>query len=219
MTPRLRVVNLGLPKSGTTTLGRALGRAGLKTVDNRVHHDMTEKEEINGLFVGHLMYTDYYTSGDPLAQLEEFDAFGEISVLQDGNSCWPQMDFGLIEAIRTHHPGVKFVASWRDAAKLAESMKNWKNMVARLKRNVVPGLPTGFGRPEGQRIRWIEAHYAFLDRIFAGDPTYLRLDMAAPDAPAQLGRHIGRDIPWWGQANRNRKAGVAGDDAEPTDAA
>ena len=203
MSDRLRVINLGLPKSGTTTLAKALARAGLRTVDHRVHAKLTDVTEIEGAFVGHLIYEGYYGSGDPLERLHEFDAFGEISVMHDGNPAWPQMDFGVLEAIRHHHPGVRFVASYRDPAALSQSMLNWNNLVQRIKRNPLPGLPVGYGRDTGQRTRWIDAHYAFLDRIFAGDPTFLRLDVAAPDAAAQLAAHIGRDIPWWGQANVN----------------
>ena len=206
MSHRLRVVNLGLPKSGTTTLGKALHRSGLHTVDHRLHATLTKRPDLEGRFTGHVMYEGYYRTGDPLAEFDEFDGFGEISVLHDGNPAYPQMDAGVIEAIARHHPGVKFVATWRDPVALGTSMANWNNMVARLKRNAVPGMPVGYGGEAGERQRWIEAHYKFLDLIFRGDPVYMRLDVADEAAQENLGTHIGRTIKWWGVANSNRAA-------------
>lgn len=203
---RLRVVNLGLPKSGTTTVGQALASSGLNTVDHRVHAHLTKNPEIAGLYVANLMYESYFALGDPLAELEEFDAFGEISVLRGGKPAYPQTDPGLIEAIARNHPGVRFVASWRDPKALSNSMVKWNNLVPRLTRNNVPGLPAGYGAEEHERIMWIEAHYNFLDAIFGGDEIYTRIDVADDDAPKVLGAHIGREIGWWGTANRNPDA-------------
>ena len=39
---RLRVINLGLPKSGTTTLARALRKAGLHVADHRIKPVQTD---------------------------------------------------------------------------------------------------------------------------------------------------------------------------------
>ncbi len=209
---RLRVVNLGLPKSGTTTLGQALTESGLHTVDHRLHKHLTRKPELTGQFVAHVMYEDFFRCGDPLARLDEFDGFGEISALHDGNPAYPQMDPKMIEAIARHHPGVRFVATWRDPAALSRSMVKWNNLVRRLKRNSVPGLPVGYGGEEHERLAWIEGHYEFLDTLFGGDDMYLRLDVADPDVRQDLGRHIGRRIAWWGTANEN-PAADDGDDA------
>ncbi|WP_375173453.1 hypothetical protein [Pseudooceanicola sp.] len=203
---RLRVVNLGLPKSGTTTLGKALSESGLHTVDHRLHGKLTAKPELKGLFTAHVMYEDFFRCGDPLARLEEFDGFGEISALHDGNPAYPQMDAKVIEAIARHHPGVRFVASWRDPAALSASMVKWNNLVKRLERNSLPGLPVGYGGKEHERLAWIEGHYAFLDRFFGGDDIYLRLNVADPEAAELLGGHIGHPISWWGTANANTKA-------------
>ena len=125
---RLRVINLGLPKTGTTTLSRALRRAGLHVADWRIHDRQTGRDDIRGKLVGQIMYHDYFASGDPLARLDEFDAVTEMNALRPDNNFWPQTDFGLIDALERHHPGVRFVLSRRDPEATARSMMNWGNL-------------------------------------------------------------------------------------------
>lgn len=205
MSSRLRVINLGLPKSGTTTLGHALKVSGLKTADYRIRPHQTDDTKLHRQFVGHLMYQGYFHTGDPLAQMEDFDCFTEINVLRGDLSLWPQMDFGLIDAIRRHHPGARFLASWRDPRAISDSMVRWSNLgTERLPNGQIPGLPAGFGETTAERTRWIEAHYAHLDAIFAGDPAYLRFDIADPCAPDLIGAHLGRPLSWWGRRNADK---------------
>ncbi|HSG56898.1 MAG TPA: hypothetical protein VLA45_15725, partial [Paracoccaceae bacterium] len=147
----------------------------------------------------------YFETGDPLAHLDMFDAFSEISSLRDGLSLWPQMDFGLLRAIRAHHPGVRFVASRRDAFALSQSMLAWTDMgMARIPRADIPGLPQGYGATSKERMQWIEAHYANLRQVFAGDDVFMDYDVTDTEAAAKISAHIGRDLPWWGRLNASR---------------
>ena len=100
MSQRLRVINLGLPKSGTTTLARALRRSNLHVADHRIQPQQTAREDLHEVFVGDLLYRGLYHADDPLADLDEFDALSEISALRERHPIWPQTDWGLIEAIR-----------------------------------------------------------------------------------------------------------------------
>jgi hypothetical protein len=205
MSERQRIINLGLPKSGTTTLAHALRVSGLRIADFRIRKRQTPDTALHGAFVGQLLYQNYFETGDPLHGLDRFDGFSEVSTLRAGVSFWPQMDFGLIEAIREHHPGAVFLATWRQPERLSNSMLRWSNLgTERLPEGQVPGLPAPFGdRPE-HRMQWICAHYAHLERIFAGDPRFLMLDVGARNAARTLGQFLDRKIPWWGKANRNR---------------
>ncbi|MDF1855604.1 sulfotransferase [Pseudooceanicola sp.] len=201
---RLRVINLGLPKSGTTTLATALNKAGMKVADHKIRPAQTDNPALQRQFVGDVLYRGYFRTGDPLAELEAFDAITESSYLTHGGSAWPQMDFGLIEAIRAHHPGAKFVATQRRAKFLSRSMLSWTNMNTRLERADIPGLPHGYGNTTMERVTWIKAHYAHLRRLFRGRPEeFLLLDVAAEDAREQLSAFLGREIDWWGRANAN----------------
>lgn len=205
MSDRQRIINLGLPKSGTTTLAHALRVSGLRIADYRIRRRQTPDRALHNAFVGELMYHAYFSSGDPLQGLDLFDGFSEVSALREGVSFWPQMDFGLIEAIRTHHPGARFIATWRSPEALSNSMMRWSNLgTERLPDGHVPGLPAGYGATPEQRVLWICAHYAHLERLFAGSPDFLLLNVGARDAAKTLGQFLGRDIPWWGKANRNK---------------
>lgn len=201
---RLRVINLGLPKSGTTTLGEALKRAGLNVADHRLRRQETGEEDRKRRFVGDLLYEGYFRTGDPLAELEEFDAIAECSYLTGPRSVWPQMDFGLIEAIRSHHEGARFVATRRGTKAMARSMLAWSNMNDRLQRAQIPGLPYGYGETTLERSTWIKAHYAHLRRIFGPrSKQFLLLDVSGDGARERLSDFLGMELPWWGRANQN----------------
>lgn len=206
----LHVVNLGLPKTGTTTLARALRRAGLHTVDHRVRPELTKSENLHNAYVADLLYRGLYEAGDPAAYLSEFQAISEMSVLREGRSLWPQMDFAIIDALRRAHPQLKFLATWRDPFATSQSMLAWSNLgTSRIPQADIPGLPAGFGDTTSERTRWINSHYAHLDTIFAGSERYLRVDITAPDAPNKIAAFLGRKLPWWGHLNRNPENVVA----------
>lgn len=204
------VINLGLPKSGTTTLARALRRAGLHTADFRIRDGQTKDPALAGEFVADLLYRGYYRTGDPLEYLQDFRALSEISMLRGTRSIWPQTDWALLDAIATRHPDARFLASRRDAIAMSDSMLRWSNLgTERLPRSIIPGLPAGYGVTTAERVRWIEGHHAALARFFKGSDRFLDYDTAAPDAAAQISAFLGLKLPWWGRANANTPQEIA----------
>jgi hypothetical protein len=206
----LHVVNLGLPKTGTTSLARALKIAGYRVADHRIRPRQTASPALRDAFVADLLYQGYFHSGDPAESFEDFTALTEISCLRKGKSLWPQMDFAIIDAIRRYHPDVRFLSSRRDSWEVSRSMLAWSDLgVARLPAAAIPGLPAGYGETTRERIQWIEGHYAHLQAIFAGDPAYLEYDVGDVGAQDAVSAHLGRPLPWWGLANANpdHKAG------------
>ncbi len=202
MSPPTRIISLSLPKSGTTTLAQALRRAGLQVADWRIRRHETTNIALQDQLVAELIYADYFESGDPLARLGQFHAITEMNAVNKTLSLWPQMDFGLLQAIAKHHPGARFVLSARDPAKVAQSIMRWNNLGKnRLPKNDVPGLPRPYGRSEADLIKWIEGHYAFCRRMFDGSDRFLAFDVEAADVQAQVSRFIGLELPWWGKAN------------------
>lgn len=200
----LKVINLGLPKSGTTTLGEALKQAGLNVADWRIRKGQSTGDRLRRAFVGHLIYRGYFETGDPLALMPEFDAFTEIDVVREGFNLWPQTDWGLLAAIRAHHPGARFILTHRDAAKLSDSMGRWSDMGrVRLPGNAVPGLPEGFGRTDAERVTWIQGHYSFCRKVFDGAADFLEYDIEDTQACEKVSAFLGLDLPWWGVANAN----------------
>ncbi|MEO8531247.1 MAG: sulfotransferase, partial [Deltaproteobacteria bacterium] len=202
MSAPLKLINLGLPKSGTTTLAEALTKAGMRVADWKVR---VGKAKVP-CFVGQLMYQSYFETGDPLELLDKFDAFTEIDIVMRGFNLWPQFDWGLLSAIRAHHPGARFLLTTRDPAKQSDSMHRWTNLgTHRLPTNAIPGLPEGYGGTHAQRIRWIEGHVAFCRKIFGADKDFLELSIEDPDAKAKLEDFSGISLPWWGIANANTR--------------
>lgn len=200
----VKLVNLGLPKSGTTTLSEALNKAGWLAADHKVRRAQNAEHGIGGTFIGRQLYNGYFNSGNPFEFLDFYDALTEISVLKGDISLWPQCDYALIKAMRMSRPKLRFVATWRPAPELSDSMRRWNNLGKdRLPAGTLPGLPRGYGETDAERIRWIEGHYDMLRDIFGDDPRYLELPVGAEDARARLATHIGLDLPWWGRANVN----------------
>ena len=200
----MKVFNLGLPKSGTTTLGEALRSAGLRVADHKARRSDPGTEGVAGQPIAQLLYDGYFRDGDPWARLGMYDALSEVSILRPNLSLWPQTDFGLLRTLRDLHPETRFILSRRPAEDIAGSMMRWRNLgTQRLPNGAVPGLPAGYGTGPLDLIRFIEGHHAFAAHMFRGDPLFLDLDMGAPDAQARLAGFLGRDVPWWGRANVN----------------
>lgn len=204
---RLRVMNLGLPKTGTSTLNRALRRAGMRVADWRIKPRQTQNTAIHNKHVGNLLYEGYFGTGDPLALLDDFDAITEMSYVKFKFTAWPQTDWGLLSAMIDLHPGTKFLLCCRDPLDTARSMLRWNNLgEKRLPLNSIPGLPRGFGKTEDELARWIEGHYRFCRRVFAGSDRFFEYELADPDPSDKIGAFLDRDLPWWGQVNRNKAA-------------
>lgn len=209
----LKVINLGLPKSGTTTLGTALGAAGLTVADWRIRRG-DENATAFG-FVGNLMYHSYFKTGDPLALMPNYQAFAEIDIVRKGFSLWPQTDWGLISAIREHHPGARFVLTCRDAAKQSDSMGRWSDMGShRLPNNNVPGMPLGYGGNDKERIRWINGHRAFCNHVFKDADDYLECPIEDEETPERLAKFLDIKLSWWGTANANKNRPAATSETE-----
>ncbi|MFT3689776.1 sulfotransferase [Paenirhodobacter sp.] len=187
------IIVVGFPKAGTTTLHRALSKSGLVCAHWRVDDDP----------FGQLIYDGWFTKGDPLALFEGVDAITQMDYCApaEGVNLWPNLDIALLLTIRRLHPECRFILNARDPGATARSIGTWHDMAARVTTADITGLPRGRGATEAERARWIEAHHAALREIFAGDPRFLDLDIAAPDAPDRLGAFLGRKIRWWGVAN------------------
>ncbi|MBY6119354.1 sulfotransferase family protein [Mameliella alba] len=208
----VKLVNLGLPKTGTTTLAHALNEGGWRAADHKVRRVHCRTPGLGGTSIARQLYNGYFETGDPFAHLDGlYDALTEISMLNPSASLWPQCDYAMIKAMRLARPDMLFVATWRPSAEISDSMRRWGNLGQdRLPGGAIPGLPQGYGANDDQRIRWIEGHYAMLRDLFGEDPRFLELPVGAADARQRLSAHLRTDLPWWGRLNKNPETGTTG---------
>ena len=198
----MKLFNLGLPKSGTTTLHTALEKAGIKSA----HWEFYPRMGI-GLrahqFVGANIYRSYLRGADPLAGLKEWDAITQADQIVAPYSLWPQMDFPLMQRIREHHPDCLFLLLTRDPAKVANSIMRWGDMHKRFMDMGAPWLTPQMAQTEAGFQDWVEGHYDRTRTMFADDPHFLEVDIATPDIQGILSDRLSLDLPWWGTANTN----------------
>ena len=189
------IVVVGFPKTGTTTVHRALGSAGLISAHWRV----------DGQPVGKLIYDGWFRHGDPLALFDGVDAVTQMDFCMpaQGVNLWPNLDIALLLTIRRLHPDCRFILNYRPPQATENSFGRWNTLVERITESDIPGLPRGRGGRPGEIARWIETHLDAMRQIFAGDPNFLELDITAADAAERLGTFLGHQIHWWGVANAN----------------
>lgn len=184
---------VGLPKSGTKTIHRAMIEAGLTSA----HYKW------RGRFCGSLMYIARAHGRSPLASLPECVTQADACSEVDRVNLWPQMDRAMLRDVREHHPDVLLLLNTRDPDSLVESISRWKDYRERLMRANIPGLPPGVGGKDSELRRWIEEHYARVREWCARDPRFLEFSVSDLLAKEKLGAALGVTLPWWGVENRN----------------
>lgn len=191
----MKAVVIGFPKSGTTTIQRALARSGLRAAH----------WEHQGRPIGKLVYEGLLRHDDPFHFLDGLDVLTQMNYSQPrgAGSFWPNFDLAVLFAIRHRHPDCKLILNYRDATATARSMLRWKNLTQRYEMADMPGLPKGYGTRQDDLVAWIEAMHRGLRAAFAQDPALIEIDIAADDAASRLGRALGINIAWWGVANAN----------------
>ena len=186
----MKLMAIGFPKSGTTSLTRSLETSGLKAA-----HWQDDKYR----FVGQLIYHAVVNGLDPFAHLQGYDAVTQADVClpRRGMNYWPNLDFAVLRAIRRAHPTCLFVLNYRRPEAICESLMNWRGMQTRLERSEIPGLPAGAGATREQLMTWIENHFDACRAYFATDDHFIEIDIESPDVPQQLGRALGTQIKGW----------------------
>jgi len=187
----MKLMAIGFPKSGTTSLTRALETSGLKAA-----HWQDDKYR----FVGELIYHAVLNGLDPFAHLKGYDAVTQADVCLPAKqrNYWPNLDFAVLRAIRRAHPSCLFLLNYRRPEAIYESFMRWRGMQQRLERSDIPGLPINAGATRDHLIRWIENHFDACRTFFANDPHFLEIDIESPDVPSILGGALGIQIKGWG---------------------
>jgi predicted O-methyltransferase YrrM len=199
----VKIFVLGFPKSGTTTLQQAFGRAGLRSAHWRVGDQ----------YCGELIYEDFRAGRNPLERMSDHDCITQPDVCRpnlhrDGGAAgpnyWPQLDFDVISAIQAHNPDIRFILNRREVPDIIRSITRWADLRERLTVSDIIGLPPGKGGADEDLRAWIEGHYRACEHHFADQPErLLDFNITDPDAHAKVQAFVGVELPWWGIANPN----------------
>lgn len=186
----MKLMVIGFPKSGTTSLTRALEASGLKPAHWRA---------ANGKFVGFQIYAAIYRGLDPFALLDGYDAVTQADVCLPSMrlNLWPNLDFAVLSAIRRAHPECLLLLNYRRPEAIADSIGKWDDLQRRITASNIPGLPRGLGRKREHLITWVENHFDACRRFFANDPRFLEIDIESPQAPERISAAIGMELTGW----------------------
>lgn len=187
----MKLMVIGFPKSGTTSITEALRASGLKAAHWRLP---------SGKYVGQAIYGAVASGRDPFFHLKKFDAVTQADVClpEEKLNLWPNLDFAVLRAIRRAHPECLFVLNYRNPDAICDSIAKWADLGWRLRVSNIPGLPKGLGGKREHLMNWITNHYDACRTYFANDEKFLELDIESPDAPEKLGQALGMKIVGWG---------------------
>jgi len=180
---RTKILCIGFPKSGTTTLFKAFKKAGFDAVHRRRKGKKPE---------GYRLYRSYirdytWTGADVITQLD--------TCRKDVN-VWPQLDYEFLKWASQHS---KMILQYRSPEKILRSIKDHNDLRKRIA--YAPGL-FGAATTDGDILRWIEKHLIDAKRAV---PEALKVCMDDSDARDRIAKFIGVDLPWWGVANATRR--------------
>lgn len=198
----MRFFNLGMPKSGTTTLQGSLSKAGLKALHWKYKLPQADGNS-KWVHVGPQLYQCFNAGKDPVAPFADFDGITQADFINKRVSMWPQMDMPLLDAIRKHHSDCKFILLTRDPTKVASSIHRWKDLDERLKKLGAPGLTPQAADSLVGLEDWIGGHYETVRREFGVSENFLEVDVSDPKIVEKLSTHLEHELTWWGVANAN----------------
>jgi protein O-GlcNAc transferase len=190
-----KIFIVGFPKSGTSTITRALNSSGLPSA-----HWKIESQQ----YVGALIYRGFQQYNDPWYFFSKYSAITQADVClpSEGLNYWPNLDFVVIKAIEDMYPECLFLLNYRDPIKIVSSIKRWSDLQQRLKESEIIGLPKNIGS-DSELKQWIEAHFEKVRNYFLNKENFLEIDISKDSAPILLANKLGVSIKWWGIANQN----------------
>ena len=189
----LKFMLVGLPKSGSKSIHKALKSARIRSVHS---NDICARA-----------YRNWRRGRDLMAGFEHIEAicelvwFGQLKPVD----YVLQFDRRYLLDLRAQYE-VGFLLNTREPASLLSSITRWRPTTRSDWIGAdLPFLRAGKGRRDQDFIDGINRHYDMIRETFRDDPLFRECDIADPAMPDVLAEMVGSRPSWWGKANVNHR--------------
>jgi len=203
-----RVLVLGLPKCGTTSLHEAFKSIGLTSVHwaLRAGEDLSADKQLRLHGVGaderliaRLMQRAAAENKAPLAHLPPtVNAVAEMNGLYwtDGGAegFFPQMS--LLEELVRWYPDAHYILNVRPIRNWIASVNSHNDMRQRLASAELPGLPRGAGYDDGELRDWVGRHHDRVQQVLSKKRARLLVFDIEQHGERELSTFLGRRVTW-----------------------
>ena len=209
----LPVLVVGMPKSGTTSIGEFLRCGGWCVSHNTCKCDTTVAVHRHCAFhpnysCGVCALKNFNAGRPPLEHCGNFSAFTQLDVSRNRpyphNTCFfPQVD-ALVE-LSEEFPNATFLLNLRPVSHWIASVTNWRSMRDALTQCNITGLPPGVGAQDIELEKFYEQHSENIRSFVKRRPRHrlIQVNIESPYAGHVLSDAL--DIPsqCWGHSNAN----------------
>ncbi len=191
----MKLINLGLPKSGTTSLDEFLNSNNIISS----HWQVNKKE--TGLankieYVGQVIYDNH------LNEKKIFDGFDTTLAISQCDVClpkiglnlWPQMDHQILDKITSQYPDCKLLLLKRSPNKVISSIRKWNDLYMRIVVSDIIGLPAWEGIKDTSLATWVKGHYKTLETKYKDYDNFLSIDIEKKDSIKDLCKFLEIDL-------------------------
>jgi hypothetical protein len=192
-----RVVVVGLPKAGTSSIDFSLSSAGYVTCHQRYRNNI----------IGHSIQQCVNLGLPPFSRIEKLIlddikdeqikvAYTQMDFcLRTGANVWPQLDY--LEDICKFYPEAFYILNYRDAQAHISSIDGWFDLRKKLTNHNIKGLPSGKGSKDVELLDWIEYTHKETSSLFLNKfYNFLSLKIDEPDAGNRLSDFLQEEIVW-----------------------
>jgi len=188
----MNIIVVGLPKSGTTTIDKALRNSGYITYHQRGKTKFLADEIYDNLKLHNDIFYSFESENVALTQLD---------YIHEGTGIWPQINYKFLRKI-SNLENTKFILNYRNPQKIISSFENYRNGKQRLFEANVPHMPVLKNNEDF--YKFILSHFKKVRRIFK-DKNFIEIDIEDPNSKIKLEKFLNTKLTWWGVANRTTK--------------
>jgi hypothetical protein len=193
-----KVLLVGLPKAGTTSVSSFFRAAGMKVCDywcpDKVHTGVVAKcieRAIN-------------SSRPPLKTCGDYDMYGQMDLTMDKGFCFlPQIQ--ALDELHKEHPDAVFILNQRNIVHWVRSVKNWKGMRTPMDVRMA-GCAAGPTSPNATNLaQWYCDHVQRIRQFVNDHPTHtlIELDIESNATGKRLADFFGLNESNWKHQNQN----------------